>query len=629
MSMATKDRDGDKTRGKPAVVVSMADAARDIARQKRRREDPPPAQARGGVPPGKWTPNKLGLPSEDECPVTPLGIEGELCHLIDSSGQFRSWAASDFSHAGIQALFSVTPNWPQWAWPRYGRAPAASPGQPNPPPPIKSFEDDGVRQALFLACARRGLFSPSDKLRGRGAWSLNGGDLIYHAGEELWQWDAVKARPVLRETGMHQGHLYPRLPAMPSPWTETIRPQDNPAKVLLEGLRRWHWERPDVDPVLMLGWLGTAYLGGALKWRSAVLLVGDRETGKSTLQDVLKELFGDALFHSADTTAAGIYQKMGHDTRPVAVDELEANADGRKVDAVVTLMRAASSGAFARRGGQSGSPTEYQMRSAFLFSAINNPVNAAQDLSRVAILRLRPLEKTKVADKPLVIDAETCGRMVLAVLMREYHRFGETFAEYRRALAAGGHTNRGQDTYGTLLAMADLLLGAELGDELGVALTEAPEWWAEHLAADSLPEVEDAKANWRDCLEHLLGNQVDVWRHGARATVGQLLEDLASEKLELPDAKRDLGLTGLGLLLPGEIVGAEHGYVLAIPNASPLVARLFQGRPWQHGGWKDALRQGPEGIVIGNKDVNRIKINGVRQRCTLVVMGRFGTLGER
>lgn len=631
MSTATKDPP-DKTRGKLAVVVSMADAARDLARQKRRREDPPPAAPRGrdkDIPPGKWTPNALGLPSEDDCPVTALGIEGELYHLIDSSGQFRSWTASDFTHSGFQSLFSVTPNWPQWAWPRYGKAPTPAPGQQQLPPPIKSFDDDDVRQALFLACARRGLFSPSTKLRGRGAWTLTGGELIYHAGEELWQWDAAKSRPVLRETGMVQAHLYPRSPALPSPWTETIRPQDNPAKMLLEGLRKWNWERPQIDPVLMLGWLGTAYLGGALKWRSAVLLLGDKETGKSTLQDVLKELFGDVLEHSANTTAAGIYQHMAHDTRPVAVDELEAEADERKVAAVLTLMRAASSGAFAKRGGQSGSPVEYQMRSAFLFSAINNPVHASQDLSRIAILRLKPLDKTKVAERPLVIDAETCGRMVLAILMREFGRFPETFAEYRRALQAGGHSNRGQDTYGTLLAMADLLLGAELGRELEVPLSEAPEWWAEHLAADALPEVEDAKANWRDCLEHLLGNQVEAWRSGARATVGQLLDDLASGHLELPDAKQQLGMTGLGLMLPGEILPNEAGWVLAVPNSSPLVARLFQGRPWQHGGWKDALRQGPAEVIVTDKAINNRRINGVKQRCTLVVMGRFGAWSER
>ena len=54
-------------------------------------------------------------------------------------------------------------------------------------------------------------------------------------------------------------------------------------------------------------------------------------------------LFGDALFDSADTTAAGIYQRMKQDARPIALDELEPGADPRKVANVVQLMRDASS----------------------------------------------------------------------------------------------------------------------------------------------------------------------------------------------------------------------------------------------------------------------------------------------
>ncbi|HXF44940.1 MAG TPA: hypothetical protein VNK91_02370, partial [Burkholderiaceae bacterium] len=85
-----------RARGKAAVVVSIADAARDLARQKRRRLDPPPAEKRGNPPtlPGKWTANALGLPNEDPCPVTPLGVQGDVFHLIDSDGQFRSMKAS-------------------------------------------------------------------------------------------------------------------------------------------------------------------------------------------------------------------------------------------------------------------------------------------------------------------------------------------------------------------------------------------------------------------------------------------------------------------------------------------------------------------------------------------------------
>ena len=74
-----------------------------------------------------------------------------LFHLVDSTRQFRSLKASDFSHAGIQGLFAATPNYPQWAWPRHGKSKTDDDGKPIPPP-ITSFKDDDVRMALMLAC---------------------------------------------------------------------------------------------------------------------------------------------------------------------------------------------------------------------------------------------------------------------------------------------------------------------------------------------------------------------------------------------------------------------------------------------------------------------------------------------
>lgn len=650
--------------GAAANVVSMADAGRDLARQKRKREDPPPATYRGpgkDIPPGKWKPNNLGLPADEPCPVVPLGIDGEYFHMIDSAGQFRSLTAGDFSHAGMQGLFASMPNWPQWAWPRYGRAPKAEEGEKPKLPPIKSFDDDHARGALMLACTRKGLFSPSDKIRGRGMWLTKGGALIYHAGEELWIFDAAKtpARPVVMETGLHEGFFYPRFPALPAPWTETIKHADNPVRALLATLRMWAWLRPDVDPILMLGWIGVAYLGGALDWRSAVLLTGDKGTGKSTLQDGLKDLFGEALFHSADTSAAGIYQRMRSDTRPIALDELEPGADPRKVQNVVQLMRDASSGSVGRRGGSDGVASEFQMRSAFLFSAINNPLHQAQDLSRVAVLRLNPLPEGSTTAPS--IDADTCGRMLLAILLREWGRFNDTRAEYMKALGAGGHDARGQKTYGTLLAAADLLLGEELAAELDVRLTADAQWWTEHLSADALPEIEDALPNWRVCMKAIINNQVEPWRGGKRSTVAQCVDDLekgenvpqgvdAEFKYGRAEAMRDLAATGIGIVHAEVLIEnlartegiasaqasselgitRNDGWILAIPSGHPLVKKLLRDTPWAQGGWKDALRQCPvPGVVITDKRVNRVSIGGEQERCTLVVMEKYRKAPER
>ncbi len=661
--MPTKNIDAakDPARGKSAVVVAINDAARDLARQKRKRHDPPPAEKRGEAFAGKWTPNALGLPNEDPCPVTPLGKMGDTYYFIDSTGQFVERSKMDAD--AIHALFDATPNWLEWAWPHWGKPKKRGDGEPDIVP-IEGFEHVKARKALRLACARRGLFNPRDKLRGLGMWTLPGGQLLYHAGEELWVWDEAKGRPLPLETGLHGGHLYPRLPQLPAPWSETIRPEDNPAGRLLAVYGSWNWLRPEIDPLLMLGHNCVGYLGGALDWRPAVLLLGDKGTGKSALQHGLQALFGDAVFPTSNTTAAGIYQDMAHDNRLVAVDELEPGADSRKVDDLVQLMRIAASGAFARRGGKDGTPTSYQLRCAFLFSAINNPISLAQDLSRVAILRLQPLAKR--GGTPPVIE-DSAGRKLLAVLMREWPKFPDTLAAYKQILAAGGHDARGQDTYGTLLALAELALGPELASELGVHTSDDGAWWQQHLGADALPEIEDALPNWRGALEYALTVPVQPWRGGAKQTIGQRLAHLADqahavleERYTLADAQRELADAGVGILSIDELIaakaragglderaaaaalglvhddgsGAPHvlraGHVLAVPNKHPAVNELYAKSQWANGAWTEALRQCPlPGVMITDKDVNRVSIGGVQKRCTLVVLSRYHAAPER
>jgi hypothetical protein len=640
------------------VRAVTADAMRDLARQNRRRDDPPPLQPRGenrDVKAGKWTPDINGMPREDPCPVRMLGVEGALFHLIDSNDQFRSFKAADFSHSGIQDLFAACPNYPEWAWPRTQRGKKIvedgeeeleedGARKPRPPPKIESFKDDDVRKSLFRWASRMGLFSPNDRLRGRGAWRMRGGQLLYHAGEDLWTVEGSRMKVL--STGLYEGLLYPRMASIPAPWSEPFEPHENPAGAILKAFRTWTWDRPDVDPVLLLGWLGVALGGGALDWRSAIFLIGDRETGKSTLQHLLKDLLGEALVSTAETTKAGIYQLMKHDTRAVAVDEIEAKADNRKQIDVIELARVASSGGLGLRGGAEGVGTEFTVRCAFLFSAINPPPLEAQDLSRMAVLRLGPLQKERAAEAPPAINADTDGRMLLFRLMAEWKRWPATYEAYRAALAAGGHSGRGQDTYGTLLAMADMLLGPELAAELGVPMVDDEiAQWSVLMSAAAVPEISDALPNWRRCLEHLLSSRVPAWKDGQRATVGQLLADLERmPNFEIDLAERMLAQAGLSLIRRGEMLKRPQGpgdtsgqwgafYGIGVPNKSSRVAELFQGTIWQGsgsaGGWVEALRQGvPSGAVITDKDVNRRTIDGYRQRCTLIDVRKFQEIAD-
>ncbi|EKS26699.1 Uncharacterised protein [Afipia felis] len=655
------------TRGASANVVQMDKAAREIERQRKFRADPPPLTPRGlnKVLAGQWTRGLDGMPTDQgcECPVEPIGFEGGNFYFIDSRGQFRSMTADKVNQSGIQDLFAVAPNYPKWMHPRWGKAKSGVDPETGEPykPPIASFQADEIKETLFKACAYRGFFSPADKMRGRGGWTMAGGQFVYHAGDRLWMADKggrFKELP----TGVHQGKLYPRLSALPEPWTEKITPEDNPARVLLETFRKWTWTRPEIDPLLLLGWIGNAFLGGALDWRSAVLLLGDRSTGKSTLQKALHAIFGEALFKSADTTAAGIYQAMGHDARPVALDELEPDSDPRKLQNVVHLMRTSASGDVGNRGGPTkGEASQFQMYSAFLFSAINNPLHGAQDMSRCAVLRLGPINLNQ--PKPAALNAETTGPMVLALMMHGWGEgglgFKQQFDRFAEALQKGGHDKRGQDTYGTLLACAAILLGDDLAAAMDTHLDPNEErWWTENFTADSLPEVEDAKPNYRQCVDRILTAPVRAWRNSSRNTIGQAIADSRTTDddghAREPDytyvqARRDITIAGFGLFNTREIVapvmrknsiklaealqqfGLEDSkLVLAVPNQSVKVAEHLEGSDWQHGAWKDALRQCPvPGVMITNSEITRLTIDGTQTRCTLIVLDRYHEAPEK
>lgn len=573
------------------------------------------------VPPGQWSPGGDGLPPD--CPVKPLGREGQMLHVVDAKGQLATLKPSAFGQAEISALFHDRQRFLYWAWPRFSAKGA-----------IEAWRAEKVREALYASAGWLPLFSAQDHVRGRGAW-LDKGALVYHSGDAL-HFPGAKKGP-LKETapGLNGRTFYELLPAIPAPWPEAVDVAANPVREILAGLRCWNWERPEVDPILMLGWIGAALLSGALEWRPNVYVTGDKATGKSSMLNFVKAVLDEGLVKSADASAAGITQKLRHDALPVALDELEAEADQRATNAILKLAKIASSGDGKLRGGADHSGVEFIIRSCFLFSSINPPGLRPEDVSRMAILRLRPLAemKNRRKDAP-VVDGDRCGPMLLRVMMDNWSRFKHALDAYCDVLRAAGHPDRGQKTFGTLLACADIMLGPELAEEMGVPMVEDLSPWGELLAADKMSEYEDMSDNWRACLKHLLTSRVEAWRAGSRNTVGQLLDDLYRDRgkaldegsLTVHDANKLLGQTGLHVLGPDNKAD-PGGYVLCIPNESQLVAAQFRETRWigQAGAsvWKSALRQAPAAVVCADKTLNRVRINGVQERCTLVRLRAF------
>lgn len=591
------------------VQAMIADAKPLRARVLQVERDPMPSKPRHvdgqDLLPGQWADqaDEFGLPPD--CPVLPLGVNGDTFYFLDTIGQLRGLVESKMGQGGITALFMGRANYLYWAWPRFKEGEDFK---------VTGWRAERAREVLMAACARKGPWDPVDKVRGRGAWRGNAGELILHCGDELWT--GGKLIPM----GEMGGYVYPARPPVPQPFPKSLEKSPSPAIEILQLIRTWSWVRPDVDPVLLLGWIVAAMIAGALDWRPSCFLVGDKATGKSTLQKLIKQLLGDLLIQSVDTTGAGIYQQLGQDALPVSVDELESEADSRKQKAIIKLMRVSSSGGEMLRGGSDHVGARFKLNSAFIFSSINAPPLEPQDLSRMAVLRLLKLPAGQ--PEPHLDErrnADIGRRMMRRVADRWSELPGQLDAHFK-VLAAAGHDGRGQRTFGTLLACAALVLGSD-AEALGLPLEDLSRW-GELMRADQLDELEDANENWRLCLDHILSSRPEVWRGGSHPAIGRVLEEFLAdpETMTVGTVRKLLGDAGLGLCRPRptEARPDVNGFWLAIPNQSPRLREIFEGTKWagepNAGVWAAALRQAP--VEYWLKDQPQ-RINGVLAKCTL------------
>lgn len=603
---------------------------------------PSPGQPCNGIKPGTW--RETGHVDETgflplDCPIRPLGYEGENFYFEDTKGQIFNTGDKAMGVERIQKLFSGHEDFLYWAWPaRDDKKMMVDPG----------FKSERVRRDLFAACDAKGPWSMTDMVRGRGAWKGENGALILHCGEYLW----TDGR--LERTGEAGKHFYVRRPAALMPWNEPVPPEDNPAAAIFAALQTWNMARGDTDCLLLLGWIGVALMGAALDWRPSVFITGSQGTGKSALtgrDGLLRKVLGRAMLSTTNASEAGLYQIVGHDSLPIALDELENEGDNdQATQKLLKMARDAASGSIRIRGGQDHKGVEFQAQSTFLFSAIRPPDIPPASLTRMAIIELRELE-TDDGREPELVDAETIGPRLLRRVADQWHDWPALYERYRAAMRQHGHTSRGQNTFGTLLAAGHLLLGDAGMQLLGIDPANLDRW-ASELSAESVIELENAQPSWLECIERIMNGRLNAWQKGEQHTVAQILAmlekppdgdaELGEKRARSQLAQADLGLVSVheirrriydaqqaGKPAPAELLAMiEKGWCLAVPNRGEGVSELFRrsnfGGQGLSGSWHYALRAAPTGITSGDKAINRVTIGGQRQvRCTLVFLDNY------
>jgi hypothetical protein len=598
-----------------------------------------------------WEPDPLGMPPG--CPVVPLGKNRMTFYLLSPQRDVVALSASEFGQGHIDGLFSGKTAYLVYGWPRRGKQNRVG------------VAYDLVRKSLMDACARlserEGVFDLGQRVRGRGVWLDSRGLPVVHCGNEIVMAapapDPDEAPPeapaeappeappeaplFMREKpGTHDGRVYPSGPSLPPPDADV----DAPAlgRALLAHLRTWRWARPGLDPQLMLGWTVCGVIAGALKARPQVWLLGDPGTGKSSLQAVLASIMGGRLLSLADATAPAIYQTLKHDALAVGLDEFE-NEEDQRASAVIKLARIAFSGGSVARGGTDGVPTGYEARAGFLFSAVNRPPLKHAEATRQAMLQLYKLPdgaREAVLD-PAIVKGLVPG--LLARIVTHWALWQETLHAFQEQMRALGHSGRGADQFGSLLA------GAWFATRTGVPAPKDLADWSRGLEVSALVEVADRRDNWRRCLDHLLAAQPDAWRTSRNRTVGALLdqfltgqasngdtepgfdgEPTAAKFLSIEDARSIAAQAGLALVNKQPADGSySPTWHLGIPEDNAALGKLYEGteyaaRRGTGGGWCPAFRRAPTHIW----EDGRFRLNGVRVRGVLVNLAADAEPGE-
>ncbi|MEE9395273.1 MAG: hypothetical protein V3W41_22500 [Planctomycetota bacterium] len=542
-------------------------------------EDPP------ADPPPPEKPDRVFLP--ENCPVIPLGAQGDVRYYIDALGQMRDLQVRKHARLDIMGLFGEYIDYLPENWPAYDKDGKTT----------GKWNSGKVEEALLNASAAKGLIDIFGTVRETGGWVDDEGHLVMHCGKSIYR-EREKLPP-----GPLGPHIYPSMPPGPTPLDDDPGPQA--AAELMELFGAWYWKRGLLDASLLLGWVGCALLGAALDWRAVVWLTGGSAAGKSTLLKVLGAVIG-SLTEVGNATAAGIWQQTRMGSNPVIYDEGEPNPDSKKMQAVIELARLACDGKIVLRGGADHTGSQFMAQMMFLFSSILLPPLTPQDQNRMAILEL---DKVAAGAKVPDFDTRQLGILGRGFRRRLLNRWGDVKARieaYHKGLTAAGFGGRTADVFSALLGVAHAL-ERDAPDPKFVKKTVA------QMAGYLTLAVADQEADERNCLQHLLTQVVPDQKAGdTKLTVAELIQQSVDSPpcLSAPKVLERFGL---------KVKLYEQVHMLFVANTHSGLARLFDGSHWgtiagSTAPWAQSLGR-LDGAV---KHPSGQYFAGAKARCTMV-----------
>lgn len=379
--------------------------------------------------------------------IVPIGVAPGFYYLVDAGGNFRAVPAREMMQkSALLDLFGADETWLAQHF-----------GSMDDYGVLKVKDWDKVGKAIMRACFLLGPYDPTiSPPRRTGIWADEKGQPLLHLGGRLVFADgrAERAGIVLHveADGATERHVYVREPSVRRQPADPFEPAE------IEDLRRdiadlWVFRDGPAAAMLALGWCAVASLGGAVRWRPNLVVLGGTGTGKTSLIRVFQGLL-PVHAYSNDTTKAGLEARVTDRPGPIIVDEA-AQGDRSGAAALFDMMLPASGGEGSRglRGSPDGRGRSFSVLGSVCYAAIHPPVLKPEHMGRFTEVTLMPAGRdNKDAIDAIQAKAHQLGAAFLGRVVKGFPRWDGNLRAMRAAMVAAGATAREADQVGALLA---------------------------------------------------------------------------------------------------------------------------------------------------------------------------------
>jgi hypothetical protein len=384
------------------------------------------------------------------CPLVALGhVDGHFVFL-DVAGQTRRLSARQLGNRSeLAALFLGDTSWLMKEFPKRQTSKTVVAGETVTETAIVGFSTALAAEFLMDLARQAGIFGDHVVFRRIGIWHDDLGRPVVHAGDEV-----LFADHTIHAAGqVRAGCVWAAGPKTPRP-TQACGP--GVARELQRVMQeQWSFKDPG-GAIVVLGLIGTGYLGAAAEWRSNGYITGGGGSGKSKLLNLMRAC--SPLHHyTSDTTKAGIEGAVNGRAMPIYIDESGDRADQTGAQALMDMLLAATGGEGTKghRGTADGGVRTIDMLGVVTMASVAPADMKPTHRSRITLIELQKpgagADHTADMDA-LIASARDHGPALWARALEGFDRWRVSRQAFRDALGRSGCAPREMDQLGSILA---------------------------------------------------------------------------------------------------------------------------------------------------------------------------------